>query len=69
MAQRTQMAIEWSAVVAAVALVVTLIVTLRRAPAGQVAGHHHRAALVPLGQQREQHLGLVRALLYVAEVV
>ena len=36
MAQRTQMAIEWSAVVAAVALVVTLIVTLRRAPAGQV---------------------------------
>ena len=35
----------------------------------QVARHHHRAALVALGEQREQHLGLVRALLDVAEVV
>ena len=35
----------------------------------QVAGHHHRAALVALGQEREQHLGLVSTLLHVAQVV
>ena len=29
----------------------------------QIAGHHHRAALVALGEQREQHLGFVGALL------
>ena len=35
----------------------------------QVAGHHHRASLVALGKQREQHLGLVGTLLHVAQIV
>ena len=35
----------------------------------QIARHHHRAALIPFGEEREQHLGLLRALLHVAEIV
>ena len=35
----------------------------------QVARHHHRAPLVTLGEQREQHFGLVRILLYVAQII
>ena len=35
----------------------------------QIAGHHHRATLVALGEQREQHLGFVGALLHVAQIV
>ena len=35
----------------------------------QIAGHHHRATLIALGEQREQHLGFVGALLHVAQIV
>ncbi|MDE0006267.1 MAG: hypothetical protein OXQ29_26560, partial [Rhodospirillaceae bacterium] len=35
----------------------------------RLLGHHHRAALVAPGEQREQHLRLVGTPLHVAEVV
>ena len=35
----------------------------------QVARQHHAATLVALGQQAEQHLHLVTALLYVAQII
>src|SRR5688572_24838733 len=35
----------------------------------QVARDHHRPALIALGEQREQYLGVLRALADVAEVV
>src|SRR4029079_11552902 len=35
----------------------------------QIAGDHHAASLVPLGEKGEQHLHLVAALLDVAEIV